>query len=193
MKEIDKLKQRLKEMLPPAVFEHSLRVAQRCVELASAYGADTGRAGIAGLLHDVAKRHGPDELIYLAEQEDMPITELVLSEPVPGLHGPIGALIAEREFGVTDREILGAIQQHALGGEEMSVLSKLLYLADKTEVDRTDPELDRIRQLCLDNLDEALVACFDWIIRNKLEARSLILEQQVRSRNKAVLKLRRSD
>jgi predicted HD superfamily hydrolase involved in NAD metabolism len=193
MKEIDKLKQRLQEMLPPAVFEHSLRVSQRCVELAGAYGTDTSRAAIAGLLHDVAKRHGPDELIYLAEQEDMPITELVLSEPVPGLHGPIGALIAQREFGVTDREIIGAIQQHALGGEEMSVLSKLLYLADKTAGESTEPELDRIRQLCLENLDEALVASFDWIIRRKLEARSLILEQLVRSRNKAVLKLRRSD
>jgi predicted HD superfamily hydrolase involved in NAD metabolism len=193
MKEIDKLKQRLKEMLPLAVFEHSLRVAQRCVELASAYGADTSRAAIAGLLHDVAKRHGPDELIYLAEQEDMPITELVLSEPVPGLHGQIGAVIAEREFGITDREILGAIQQHALGGEEMSMLSKLLYLADKTEVERREPDLDRIRQLCLENLDEALVASYDVMIRRKLNERSLILEQLVRSRNKAVLKLRRSD
>jgi predicted HD superfamily hydrolase involved in NAD metabolism len=117
----------------------------------------------------------------------------MLSEPVPGLHGAIGALIAEREFGVTDREIIGAIQQHALGGEEMSVLSKLLYLADKTEGEHSDPELDRIRQLSLDDLDEALVASFDFMIRRKLEARSLILEQLVRSRNKAVLKLRRSD
>ncbi|MBC7542826.1 MAG: bis(5'-nucleosyl)-tetraphosphatase (symmetrical) YqeK [Candidatus Sericytochromatia bacterium] len=193
MKEIEKLQRRLKDMVPAGVYEHSLRVQQRCVELASHYGVDTNSAAIAGLLHDVAKRHSADELIYLAEQDDLPITELVLTEPVAALHGVVGAAIIGREFGVTDREVLLAVQQHALGGEEMSALSKILYLADKTEAERTAPEIEAVRALCAQNLDEALVAAFDMMIRTKLNERSLILEQLVRSRNKAVLKLRRSD
>ena len=193
MKEIEKLQQRLREMVPGPVFEHSLRVQARCVELAQAYGYDTGRASLAGLLHDVARRHSADELIYLAEQEDLPITEMVLSEPMASLHGPIGAKLAEREFGVGDREVLGAIHQHALGGEEMSLLSKILFLADKTDSASDEPALAKIRQLSEDNLDEALVAAFDMLVRRKLEARALILEQLVRSRNKAILKLRRLD
>ncbi len=193
MKEIEKLQRRLKDLVPTAVYEHSLRVQQRCVELASHYGADTSRAAIAGLLHDVAKRHSADELIYMAEQADLPITELVLSEPVPALHGAVGAAIIEKEFGITDREVLQAVHQHALGGEEMSMLSKVLYLANQTEPERQDPGMETVRALCLENLDEALVAAFDMMIRRKLAERSLILEQVVRSRNKAVLKLRRLD
>lgn len=193
MNQIEKLQKQLQAMLPEDFYQHSLRVQARCIELAQLYGVDTSRAGIAGLLHDVGRKFGPDELIYMAETEDLPITEMTLSEPVASLHGPIGARLIEREFGIGDREVLGAVAQHALGGEEMSLLSKILFLADKTEQELAPAGMAEVRRMSENDLDAALVAAFDLVIRQQLDEHSLIVEQLVRSRNKAVMKLRRAD
>ena len=115
---------------------HTMAVVRRAAELAAIHGIDPEKARIAALLHDCAKCMDKALLEKLTE-EHLGI--------LPVLHAYAGARIAEREYGVTDSEILEAIRLHSTGDAEMRPLTMLIYLADLTEHTRTIPDLAALR------------------------------------------------
>lgn len=192
MPDIGTVRSELKLRLPKGLFEHSVRVSETAAHLAKVHGADPERAALAGLLHDYAKALSGDELVYMAEAHDIPITELLLAMPVDLLHAPVGALMAERDFAITDSDVLAAIRHHTLGAEEMPVLSKIVLLADKTEPGRKGEWVKSLRAMAEGNLDKALLETFDATLRHLIETGGLISEQGVRTRNKLILSVRRA-
>ena len=112
----------LRSVLPEKRFRHSLGVSEEAVRLAEKYGADKDKARLAGLLHDCAKGVTIPQLKWIGmTMEDFS------PEPADGfsyrvLHGPLGAVVAERRYGVTDPEVLSAISKHTTGGKSMSLL-----------------------------------------------------------------------
>ena len=126
--------------------EHSYGVALCAAKLAKMYGANVSDAIIAGILHDIAKSVKIDDY-----KDKVDITDF----PLPTAHAPIGAYIAGHECGVSD-EIADAIYCHSTGGDKMSLLGEVLYLADKTEQYRTYDEVHYIRYLCTVNKNFAL-------------------------------------
>ncbi len=117
---------------------HTYGVACRGAELAKLYGADVSEAVITCLLHDIAKNVNIEE--YSGKVD-------IKGFPIPTAHGPIGAYIATREFGVSD-EIAHAIRYHSTGCGDMSLLDEIVYLADKTEEGRNYKEVYYLRYLC---------------------------------------------
>ncbi len=117
---------------------HTYGVALRGAELAKLYGYSVRDAVIACILHDIAKSVNPEEYAGKVDTKGF---------PPPTVHGPIGAYIAKREFGVSD-EIEHAIRYHATGCGEMSPLDEIVYIADKTEVGRSYNEVYYFRYLC---------------------------------------------
>jgi len=187
------IKQQLRVDFDDARYEHILGVASTCRQLATRHRVDPDRAEIAGLLHDIGRRYTVDQLISMAEDADMAITEIALAKPGPILHGPIGALVAEQEFGVTDSDILTAIRLHTFGAEEMSALSKVVYLADKIEPGRQYSGVEELRRLAFDDLDRAMLMAYDQTLHYLIDHQELVFEQTIKARNKMLQKLRRAE
>lgn len=140
--------------LSPGRFRHTLGVAETAMRLAERNGVDPQRARLAGLLHDCAKPMAYGEMVALAQNlEDVDGDELSM-EPV--LHAPAGVLVAQREFGVKDPEILSAIRCHTLGRAGMTPLEMLIFVADFIEPGRKLFEgLERARALAETDLPAA--------------------------------------
>lgn len=182
----DDIKTKLKSSLTGHRYQHSLGVADVAVELARRYGGDENKAYGAGLLHDCAKGLGNDQLLQTAlafgiVRDD---TERVCPDL---LHGPVGAMLAWKEYGVDDPEILTAIALHTLGAEGMGLLAKIIYVADYIEPNRRFPGVDDLRVLAQQNLDQAVFRAMDHTIAYVLHQGLPLHPQTVRARNSLLL------
>lgn len=146
----------LKGLLKEERYIHSLGVRDMAVTLAEIYGADVKKAEIAGLLHDNAKNLDEQKkrCIELAAEVDG-----VEWENPALLHAKLGAETAKCFFGICDKEIIEAIKWHTVGKENMSLLEKIVFVADLVEENRTYPDAAPLRELAKINLDEALYRC----------------------------------
>lgn len=134
--------------------EHTYRAAVAGIRLAKRHGADTDKAVTALVLHDIGKY--ADETVLAAH--GLAVPPEALSMPPAVRHAPVGALIAEKCFGITDGDILNAIRYHTTGRPAMSALEKIVYLADMTESGRDFPGADELRRLAARDLDAAMYA-----------------------------------
>lgn len=157
----------LKENLNEEIYFHTLGTAECAKGLAEKYNLDCKKAYLAGLLHDCAKCFSNEKLLDIIHKNlDVEECEMLNYKT---LHAPVSAYIAQKEFNVTDREILSAIRWHTLGKLEMSDFEKIIFLADKIEPNTRDKEYsDKIR-LLLDEengLNKALLKCYKETIKS---------------------------
>lgn len=136
---------------------HSLNVAKAAVQLAEKYGADVRQAEIAGLLHDCTKEISPKEQLQLLEQFDIIITAAERCAHKL-LHAVTGPIVARTQFGVTDEEVLSAIRYHTTGKAGMTLLEKIIYVADFISEERSFPGVEALRVTAFENLDDAVFA-----------------------------------
>lgn len=152
--EIEKMQERLKKVLNEHRYNHSIGVMTEAVRMAEIFGQDTEKARVAGLLHDCAKYLGAEEAKVLAAAYGIELDKDTLNCP-PVIHAPVGAIIANREYKVTDTDILEAIKNHTVANVNMSKLSKIIYVADMTEPNRDFSGVDEIREASKSDLDKA--------------------------------------
>lgn len=133
---------------------HVLGVEEEAIRLARKYGADEDKARIAALLHDCTKRLSLEEQLALCERYGVALDELERKE-VKLLHAKTGAAIAREVFGV-DEAICHAIEWHTTGRADMTLLEKVLYLADYIEPNRHFEGVDTLRKAVYADLDQGL-------------------------------------
>ncbi len=133
---IDEMKKML-EVLNPGIYGHCIRTMEEAVRLSEHYGADTEKAKIAGLLHDCGKKmvNGNDNLT----------------------HSKTGAAMAGDIFHVSDEDILNAITYHTTGRENMSMLEKIIFIADKIEQGRKYEGVSGLRKAAYEDIDRAII------------------------------------
>ncbi len=134
-------------------FIHSVMVAGTAAALAMKYGADPGRAQVAGILHDNAKCYDDEELVELCRKKDIAISDF---EEKHGflLHAKYGAYVARKKYGIEDEDVLNAIRWHTTGHENMTLLEKIIFVADYMEPLRNKAKnLDLIRDTVLNGKD----------------------------------------
>lgn len=148
----------LKDMLSPSRYTHSLGVASMATSLAGIYGADAKKAYISGLLHDCAKNLTPEESEIKCRDLDVETDEFERTH-FPLIHAKIGAELVKTEFGINDEEICSAIRWHTLGRKNMTLLEKIIYVADMTELSRNFDGVEELREIARTNIDEAVKAC----------------------------------
>lgn len=154
--DIVKIRKHLKKKLSPARYEHTLGVAYTAAALAMRYGCDLKKAELAGLLHDCAKRYDDVTIVEKCEKHGVELTESELRAPAV-IHAKLGAYMAWHKYGVADTEILSAIAYHTTGKPQMTMLDKIIYIADYIEPRRDKaPNLPAMRRLAFEDLDEAL-------------------------------------
>ncbi len=153
---IDNYKNKLKSTLSEKRYKHSLGVCDEAVKLAEKYGADTEKAYIAGILHDCAKGYDTDEQIKLCQKYGVVLDDITLAcKPV--IHAPLGAKIAKAEYGVNDKDVLDAIMCHTVAKENMSLLDKIIYIADMIEPMRDFVGVEELRKAAYENIDMAFI------------------------------------
>src|SRR5262249_10564119 len=151
----------LRETLKPGRYEHTLNVAELADALARRHGADASKARLAALLHDAGRRFPPPLMAEYARKRRLKVPQRDLTaalEPIL-LHAHISEDLAAREFMVKDAEVLSAIRKHTLGDLAMSLLDKVVYVADACSADRRHPGVAKTRALAFDDLDAAFERC----------------------------------
>ncbi|WP_405175953.1 bis(5'-nucleosyl)-tetraphosphatase (symmetrical) YqeK [Paenibacillus sp. FSL H8-0261] len=170
--------------MPAKRWKHTLGVMESSIQLAEQYGADPERAETAAILHDVAKYWPVERMKEIIEQNHLNLNLLKHDKQL--WHSEVGAFVAEQDYGITDPDILNAIRFHTSGREDMSLLEKIVCLADYIEPGRDFPGVDKIRKLAKVSLEEGLVAGFDSTISLLLEKRRVIFPLTVLARNDLV-------
>lgn len=166
----EQIKQWLKENLSEERYYHTLGTAECAKELAQKLGFDSEKAYIAGLLHDCAKCFTNEKLLEIIKQ-NLNVEECELLN-YKTLHAPVSAYIAEKEFGVTDKEILSAIRWHTLGRLDMTDFEKLIFLSDKIEPNTREKCYGQKLRAYLDaenGLNRAMLECYKSTIKSLVE------------------------
>ena len=147
---------KLKREMDEGRYQHTLGVMFTSAALAIRYEYDIQKAQMAGLLHDCAKCIPNGKKLKLCEKHNIQITEVERRNPFL-LHAKLGAFLAMHEYGINDKEIVSAILNHTTGKPNMSLLDKIVYVADYIEPRRNKaPNLTEVRKLAFMDLDEAL-------------------------------------
>ena len=158
-----KIKKYLKKHLTKERYHHTVGVAYTAMSMAMKYNPQPDnnefmiKAEIAGLLHDCAKCMDNDKKIRICNKNQIAYSKLEAENPYL-LHGKVGAYIARKEFDILDEDILNAITWHTTGRPDMSLLEKIIFVADYIEPSRRPiPELNLIRQLAFTDIDQAVI------------------------------------
>lgn len=131
---------------------HTEGVRTTAIALARQYGENPEKAEIAALFHDLYRGVSEDVLNYYVkhlELDDKYLNNANLA------HGKIAAVVMEREYGITDADILNAVKFHTTGRAGMSLLEKIIYIADAIEPNRKYPGVDEVRERVKTDLDDA--------------------------------------
>ena len=151
-----RLRKELEKELKPDRFDHTMGVAYTAASMAFVHGADVEKALIAGFLHDCAKCMSHEEQIKVCEKNNIEISD-VERRNHSLLHAKVGMYLARTKYDIYDTDILNAIRWHTTGRENMSLLEKIIYIADFIEPNRKPLEnLTAIRKEAFEDIDKCL-------------------------------------
>ena len=177
---MDKIKEKMREILTLKRYNHTLGVEKVAIELAHKYGADMRKVRKGALLHDCSKQFSLEKMHELCDCDETIAFYGHLGEL---LHGFAGSVYAKKEFGITDEEILNSIRYHTIGRRGMSLVEKIIYVADAIEPSRTNEEVETIRRLAFENIDEAIIHEVDRKMEFLIKKEAIIHPNTVDMRN----------
>ncbi|MCR4617125.1 MAG: bis(5'-nucleosyl)-tetraphosphatase (symmetrical) YqeK [Lachnospiraceae bacterium] len=154
--ELKKITKLLEKELESKRFEHTKGVEYTAASLAIVYDVPIEKALYAGLLHDCAKGIPGDEQIKLCEKYDLPVSDVERDNPGL-LHAKLGAYLAKTVYEVDDEEVLNAIKWHTTGRPAMTMLEKIVFIADYIEPNRKMLDnMYEVRKLAFTDIDAAI-------------------------------------
>ena len=145
---------KMETVIPEKRLRHCLGVEKAARELAERFGLDVEKAGLAGLLHDYAKKVSDEDFLSLIDKYKLDPDLKNWGNNV--WHGMVGIYKIQEDLGVEDSEILRAIEIHTVGSGTMSELDKVVYVADYIEHNREFPGVDKARELAQRSLNQAV-------------------------------------
>lgn len=177
--------------MPERRWVHTLGVMETAVKLAERFGADPVKADAAAILHDVCKYWRVDEQARIIRENGLPSDLLEYDKEL--WHAHAGAWLARERYGVQDEEVLDAIRYHTSGRGRMTLLDKVVCLADYMEPGRDFPGVHNIRENAEYSLEKALLAGFDGTIRFLLDKGKRIYPLTLAARNGLIEELEQQD
>lgn len=153
-----KLRKHLQRELSKSRYEHTIGVEYISAALAMRYEADLYDAELAGLMHDCAKTKDlyASEILNLCRKHNIPVSKTEEQDPYL-LHGKLGAYFCSHKYGIENEEVLSAITWHTTGKPDMTLLEKIVFVADYIEPGRDKaPNLSYLRRLAFVDIDEAV-------------------------------------
>ena len=159
-----KIRKAMEKVQDSKRYEHTLGVAYTATALAMRYGASLKDAELAGLLHDCAKCLTDEKRLAICEKHNISMNEIERRNPFL-LHAKVGSYLAMDEFNVTNSDVINAILNHTTGRPGMSLLEKIIFVADYIEPNRKQaPNLSEVRKMAFIDLDNTLVVILKDIL-----------------------------
>lgn len=181
------LKAILQKRLNEKRYYHSLCVADEAKRLAEKYGGDSEKSYLAGLLHDITKNALDEEHLQIFKEFGIILSD-VEQNAKKLWHAMSGALYVKNILGINDPEIIDAIRYHTTAKADMSLLAKILYLADFTSRDRDYEDVDVIREYVDESLEKAFIYALEYSIVDLVNQGRAVHPDTVAAYNQAVLK-----
>ncbi len=180
-------KKLLKERLVEKRYIHSLNVADSALVLADKYGADPDKAYFAGLVHDIMKNASEAEQLQIMEKGGI-ILSHTEKENKKLWHAMAGECYLRCEKGITDTDILNAVRYHTTGRAGMSLLEKVVYIADYISAERDYEDADVMRDLSMNKgLDEAALYALKYSFKSLSKKEKLIHTDSVEYYNELII------
>ena len=180
--------QEVKRHLTDKRFFHSQCVAAEAARLAQRYGADVEKARLAGILHDIMKDTAPQEQLKILQDSGIILTK-TQSRNRKLWHSLAGAAYLRDKLGVADEEILSAVRCHTSGKGDMTLLEKVLFVADYISADRDYPGVEDMRRAADRSLEEAMVEGILFTVNELMEQRLMVAAESIQAYNDAILLL----
>jgi predicted HD superfamily hydrolase involved in NAD metabolism len=178
----EEIKLYLKANLKEKRYIHTLGVADTAKKLAKLNGISEEKAEIAGLAHDVAKNLSKERMKELMEENNIVLSKLEESNS-DLWHSIIAHIETKDKLGIYDEEILDSIRWHTTGKEDMSILTKIIYIADMIEPNRKFDGIEDIRKATFEDLDKGVYCGLTHTIEFLLSKNLLIDENTIKARN----------
>lgn len=155
-------------------FRHTLGVMYTAAAMAMAHGANINEAMIGGLLHDCAKCVPRDIMLKKCDDYGVVLSEFETSN-LALIHGKLGVAIAKKHYEITSEDVLNSISFHTTGRKNMSLLEKIVYVADCIEPYRSRANLEKLREYAFSDIDRAVFECSRMSLEH-LESRNIPID-----------------
>jgi len=160
----DSYKEALKKRVKQSRYVHSIGVMQVSIDLAKKYGLDEKRVGLAALLHDYGKALSDEQLNEYLILNGLQIDEYIRKD-MQLAHGIIGADMVTKDFCISDQEILDSIRYHTYGRSGMSMMEKIIYIADYIEPSRSYEGVEQLRKTVYEDLDRGIILSIENTVK----------------------------
>ena len=182
----EQYEQEVQRHLTEKRFYHSQCVAQEAARLAQQYGADVEKARLAGILHDIMKDTTPEQQLKILQDSGILLTKTQRHNRKLW-HALAGAAYLQQTLQVKDGDIVEAVRCHTSGKKDMSLLEKVLFVADYISADREYPGVERMRQAAYRSLEEAIVEGVLFTVQELMGQRLPVAAESVEAYNDALL------
>lgn len=153
--ELNSIQLMLEKTMDPKRYEHTLGVMYTAAALCMQHNLDVKKGLLAGLLHDCGKVYKNKEQYKMCKKYEISLNQ-VEEENHALIHAKLGAYLAVKEYQVEGEDILSAIKYHTTGKPNMTLLEKILYIADYIEPHRELPKVEELRVLAFQDIDETM-------------------------------------
>ena len=187
---LQRLQYRLKA-LPDGLQSHIYRVRDVALELAAPHNMDLQQAELGALAHDVCRAVPGEDLIRMASELDVPVSDVEQDFPLL-LHGPVGAELLRKEEDLNDDILYEAVRWHSTAHASLAPLGKLVFLADKLDPQKAAvySYQAKLHDMALESLDLALLEFLSREMAKRIEGGGTVHPASVDARNSLILKLK---
>ena len=187
---LQRLQDRLKA-LPDGLQSHIYRVRDVALELAAPHNIDLQQAELGALAHDVCRAVPGEDLIRMASELDVPVSDVEQDFPLL-LHGPVGAELLRKEEDLNDDILYEAVRWHSTAHASLDPLGKLVFLADKLDPQKAAvySYQAKLHDMALESLDLALLEFLSREMAKRIEGAGTVHPASVDARNSLILKLK---
>ena len=182
----------VRQRLSEKRFYHSQCVAEEAARLAVLYGADPEKARLAGLLHDILKDTPAEEQLKILQGFGIMMNDTELANQKLW-HAISGAAFLEFGLGIRDRELLSAVRCHTSGRKNMTLLEKVLFVADYISADRDYPGVEELRAVARESLEEAIIEGVAFTVQELMSRREPVASASIDAYNDAVAVLKEKE
>ena len=176
----------IKEKMGDFRYEHSVNVSKEAKKLARLYGANEEKAQLAGILHDITKEMPKDEQLQIIVDSGIILDNVQKNAPKLW-HGISGSIYVQQNLCIDDEDILNAIRYHTTGRANMSLLEKIIFIADFTSEERTYSGVATMRKKSRKSLDEAMLYAYKFTFKDLSKREIAIHPDEVACYNDIIL------
>ena len=198
---LDRLRESVSEGMSEKRFRHTAAVEKMAARLGELYAPDKiDILRAAALLHDITKEYSSEKQLQICRKFGIIISKQDILTPKTFHAKTAAALIPTRYPEFADPEVISAVRWHTTGRADMSLLEKIVYLADYIDESRTFPDCVALRNLFWDavpekmspeerdaHLDQVLIRSFDMTLAGLIEDGAPVSDDTFSARNSLIV------